>query len=634
MATETFNVRPGIRAGIPPSKARQYGPLVATMLAIVYIALVVLPSTLNLPPQTIHETLAYAPVPPDDNSNSNDTNSGLNTLNAASSGTLGTSGPTGDGPGTGDKPKLDAKARLKLSKKCVGKQQTEDPNSPYCQPFFEGDNGGATYQGVTKDEIRVVVYQNTVITNDSNRTESSPAAGNYCDIDTLECNGVVQKDPHVWLRVARAFSQYFNDRYQTYGRHVHVYFYWSNGTSEAARRSDAADNWARIQPFAVVDQAWYGGFHEAYVDSIAHRKSMIFASYVGQPRTFFQKYAPQVWSFWPDVENWADQYAGYLCAKVAGTNVVGSIPGSSPSEFQGQKRKYGLYYTSDPGFPSLQLFKDQVVKLVSSCGITFDKEDILFFPYSGWAVDAQGDRSYAETNIAKWKTDNVNTIIWAGGSETDTSKAASAAAYHPDWIVAGDGVIDSNAYSQVQGQDSWQNAWTQSYQLATGDIKSDPSYTAYHYAEPNGQDDQWAQLYYRDWFMLFQSIQVSGPTLNPQKVDAGLHAIQRHTSDRPDVAAGYYLPGDYTYVKDGNEMWWNPKGNDPSGGGQGCWMLVNKGSRYPAESWASTNPKDPQHDPQSGGISKQRTNGLPDGKERNVGRDICTGYTNAQGIRT
>src|SRR5205807_1613108 len=46
------------------------------------------------------------------------------------------------------------------TKGCVGKppRQTEDPLAPPCVASFSGDNFGATYQGVSKDEISVLFY--------------------------------------------------------------------------------------------------------------------------------------------------------------------------------------------------------------------------------------------------------------------------------------------------------------------------------------------------------------------------------------------------------------------------------------------------------------------------------------------
>src|SRR5205823_3189869 len=42
-------------------------------------------------------------------------------------------------------------------KRCIGDppRQIEDPQSPPCVPYFDGDNGGATSPGVTANEIRI-----------------------------------------------------------------------------------------------------------------------------------------------------------------------------------------------------------------------------------------------------------------------------------------------------------------------------------------------------------------------------------------------------------------------------------------------------------------------------------------------
>ncbi|MFN2611566.1 MAG: hypothetical protein ABR507_11975 [Actinomycetota bacterium] len=603
-----------------------------------YLALVVMPSSLNLPQSNPQTVLEYAPVPPSDNNNPPPSSNGLSTLGLGTSAGLGAGDASGNGAGgTGTKGK--SVTHQNISLKCVANHQTEDPNSPPCQPYFQGDNGGATYQGVTKNDINVLIYQETVITQDSNRVEASPNNGTYCNVELMDCDGDGKQDPdpHVWIRVANAFDRYFNSRYQTYGRHVNVWFYWSNGTTEAARRSNAVDNWKRLHPFAVIDEAWNGGFHEAYADSMAHLNTMVFASYVGQPRSFYQKYAPKVWSFWPDIENWSDGYISYVCNKIA------TQANAQDGDFAGKRRRYALYYSSDEGYPELATFAGKVKDGVAHCSsinpkahdIHIESQDTYTFPYSGWAVDTNGDRSYAEQNCTQWKSatnaagspDPYTTILWAGGSETDTSKACGKLSYRPEWIVAGDGLIDANAYAQVQDQDSWSSAWTQSYQLRTGRLQDDPSFAAYKEAEPDGQDAQWAQSYYRDWFMLFQSIQVAGPRLNPQSVDKGLHAIQRRQSTSPYVAAGYFLPGDYTYVKDGNEMWYDKTGLDPNGN-QGCYRLVNGGNRFDYQSWGSY-----AEDPKSGAKSGALSRGMGSSLLRDVGNDPCTGYTNSQGIR-
>src|SRR5687767_4595120 len=73
-------------------------------------------------------------------------------------------------------------------RQCVGDppRQIEDPQSPPCVPYWSGDNGGATWHGVTRDEIRVV------------------ATTNY--------------NPSVFA----AWQAFFNKRFEFYGRHIRL----------------------------------------------------------------------------------------------------------------------------------------------------------------------------------------------------------------------------------------------------------------------------------------------------------------------------------------------------------------------------------------------------------------------------
>lgn len=607
---------------------RHYAPVIGILLTVLMITIVVLPSSLNLPQSNPTEVPDYAPIPPDDENPPPITSAaGFSSLGLASSGTLEKL--------LGEKEDLAPEARRARSKECKSGRQTEDPNAPPCQPFFDGDNGGATWQGVTRDTITILIYQQTVITIDNNGTERSNDARTYCDIELMDCDGDGKTDSkvHVWVRVANAFLRYFNERFQTYDRKVKAYFYWSNSVAASGRRSDAADNWARYKPFAVLDQAWNGGYHEAYVDSIARRNSMVFGSFVGLPRQFYESYAPKVWAFWPDVESWAEMYSGYICNKVKGSPV-------NSGEFRGQERRYGLMYTTDQGYQNLHRFREEVTKDLDECGIDWGqnsrKPREYSFPYAGWAVDSQGDQSYGVRNVAEMEADQVNTILWLGGVETKTTRAAGDRSFYPEWVVAGDGQLDSNGYGQFQDQSTWQNAWVQSYQLRTGASREDFGYRAYTEAEPNGDDWDWAIGFYRDWFMLFTAIQVAGPRLTPAAVDAGLHAIQRQESTSPYVAACYYIPRNYTCVKDATEAWWDASARNPNNEA-GCWRLVDTGWRYEAHRWTKgPGPGSPAYTIRVAEGKQNDPIGIADFDHKskaNKDLDPCTGYSTPQGIR-
>ena len=245
------------------------------LLAAVVIAVLLLPSALNLPQSNPTTVLEYAPVPPEDD-NPPPPAGNLSSLGLSTSGTLSRKAPSLPPPpldeGIGGRP---------LQKKCVGNppRQTEDPGAPPCVPFFEGDNFGATYQGVDKQAINVLVYYDAAGYGYLGRTETSPPPGTYVDANRPRLpncpggTGTPYTDPdecdHVLIRVLKAFTKYFNDRFQTYDRQVHYYAYFTAADTAAERRSDAVANWERLKPFAVIDAATFNGFNEEYQTAMA-----------------------------------------------------------------------------------------------------------------------------------------------------------------------------------------------------------------------------------------------------------------------------------------------------------------------------------------------------------------------------
>src|SRR5687767_12663723 len=136
-------------------RLRRYPPLVWVVCALL-LGLAVLPSSLNLPQSNPTQTLEFAPVPPEDDDAPPSVTGNLSSLG------LGSSASTGSAPGDGGLAPpaegVSAVGRSPSTKRCVGRppRQTEDPLSPPCVAHFSGDNFGATYQGVTANEITVL----------------------------------------------------------------------------------------------------------------------------------------------------------------------------------------------------------------------------------------------------------------------------------------------------------------------------------------------------------------------------------------------------------------------------------------------------------------------------------------------
>lgn len=568
----------------------------------------VMPNALRLPQQDPSPVLEYAPVPPSDDEPPNPPPGNLNSLALGSSSTLSEGAPPAPPKGKGDRPG---------NSRCVGKppRQTEDPMSPPCVPYFQGDNFGTTWQGVTKDEINVVVYFDP----GSYNNESSPGGGKWIDVDAPPkpacTKGVSDSDPdacdHQLIRETRALATFFNARFQTYGRHAHFWAYFANGGHPNTRRNDAAVIMDEKRPFAVLDQATFNGNNQAFQDAIAARSALVFTSETTLPNAFFRKYERYLWGFWPDVEHWASMYTTYVCTKIVPYPVkrMGNPPGADPHI--GKPRRFGLFYTEDQGEPGLRLFADMVKKGVTRCGANIVSERT--FPENRFVVDNRDSGVDQQQAVAAFQNADVTTVLYLGGVEGKFSQMADAQKYYPEVIIADDLNQGNNSTGRLQNANVWRNAWAVHFQLRFDRPEKTPGYAAYREADSTAplEEARYVNDLYRDHFMLFQAIQVAGPRLTPTSIDQGFHAIPEKASDDPYVASCFFDPGDYSCVKDAVEIWWDTEGVSPGDRQPGCWRMVRAGRRYLAGAW-------------------------PGGKTTvfDNPRDPCTGYDASRRIRT
>lgn len=483
---------------------------------------------------------------------------------------------------------------------CVEGRQTSDPLAPPCQAFFDGDNGGATYQGVTGEEIRVLLYIDGSMSETSGTAtyfnEQAPVQGTYCDLwvedSPEECHNNTGQD-HLFVRAGRALQRYFNQRFQMYDRQLHFWIYWSGATSTSERRADAADNVKQIDPFAVIDQATFRGNNNAYTDAMARRGVMVFSSLQGQARSFYQQYDPLVWSFAPDIEHRVEHYVEYVCKKVADRPVAHSGPGIE----DGQERTYAFMYTTDPAWPDLKHFRELAIPaLEDRCGVTPAVH--ATYPFNGYVVDTGGDPAYARLNVAEMQQNDVTTILWLGGVEGKTSFAADEQKYYPEVIHAGDTFMEAQINGRLQNQNFWENVWIVTPVTRFDALNRTEGAQAYYEAEPNGTEDDAfaANNFYRDFFMVATGTQVAGPRLHPTMVDKGFHAIPKVSSTTPYVPAFFFIPGGHSSTQDATHMWWDRTGQAPGRGEpDGCYRMVdptpeeeddrNDGKRYILGDW-------------------------------------------------
>ena len=570
----------------PPAK--NYPPLVLASLMVVAL-LAVMPSALNIPQSTPSETLEYAPVPPEDQDQPPPASGNFSSLGLGSSSGFSAGGNSDAGlPGGGGE--VGGRAvKTAGTKRCVGSppRQTEDPLSPPCVSYFDGDNGGATYQGVTAEEIRVLII---VPPNNSNGgwkgAGESPPIGKYYDLAEP-----AKDDDHSFTRYLRAWQRYFNERYQTYGRFAHFWaFYIGGATSPEQRRAEAIDNYNKVKPFAVVSPQAVSYIAD-YNNVLASKGVLTFSSQFGTRAESFRRYPGLIWGFLPTLDQHARSYAAFICKKVA----------PHPVEFSGndgengRPRKYGLIYSEAAVEAFAKDFVELVKPMIAECGVEFAA--VRTHPESGTAYDAsQQAAGYGAEAMAHFRDQGVTTILWMFGYETTFSRAAAAINYRPEWILVGDGFwVEGNWNGQDQEQSVWRHAAQFTLMTKMGPLgESAPCRDAYLQVDPEiprtGFDFTFACLFYDELRQLFTGIQVAGSRLNVQSMDKGYHAIPAIRSKDPSVPACYYAPGDYTCVKDGTIFYFDPDYQDENSlNTPGCWRLLDGGQRYTADTWSTGN---------------------------------------------
>lgn len=570
---------------------RKYPPMVALVVALV-IALTVLPSALNVQQPNPSETLEYAPVPPEDEEppppQGNFSNLGLGTSE-------GIAAPTTAVPAAGPPPALTGNP---TTKRCVGNppRQTEDPLSPPCVAFFEGDNFGATYQGVNAEEIRLVVY------HDGNIQELGCSAGtcprpNNVIYDLFEPENPDDDEAadskHLLVKALRVWQRYFNERFQTYGRVVH--FYAAFGPSDAEitpeqRRADAAQIYNSVKPFAVISDA--NENQDVFLQAMAQKGVLNFGALFGRPAEFYNQFPKLIWGYQPSIEQQSDQFATYVCTKVAVfPSVLNGNTDRVPGEDTGIPRKFGAIQTADQAFPNLRQFAASVKRKLRDCGVEI--ASTAEFPRCCYAKDNSMTHEYANTQMADFQEQGITTILYLGGVEGYYGPAAESIGYQPEWIVLGDSQLDGNNPPRLASYNNvWHNrAITVSPQVYEPALQQQICYQAFREVDADypEADLGFTCGMYANLFQFFVGVQVAGPRLGPTSIDKGFHAIPAVRSEDPRVPACFYLDQDYTCVKDAQVMIWDRDGQAPGDSRPGCWRSIEGGKRYLPGEWPDGN---------------------------------------------
>ncbi len=463
-------------------------------------------------------------------------------------------GGIGDGAAEATPAPTEAPAREVIEvarvRRCVGDppRQIEDPQSPPCVPYWDGDNGGATWKGVTRDEI-IVAWPQTEGHDES------------------------------WVN---AFVTFFNQRFEFYGRKITLApFEPEGGGDDAALRADATKVDDELGAFASLtySQDESKGGQTPYYNELS-RRQILSVNYLPNylPEGHLAQHQPYQWVQYPEFPQFQRHMGQWMCRALA----------DRPARYAGagtadERRVFGLIRENATNDSDIEPDATVLRRELERC----DEE---------FAVDVHSESAQAGTVMAQMRAEGVTSIIcFCDGSFSFGLSAymrvASNMGYEPEWLLT-DYLyqdVDFNARSFWPPEQA-QRAFGITFKNKLNPENDMPFRWAAREGGSDGSGGDLGYYTYVNMLQLFSGIQMAGPQLTPQTFQAGMFGT---TFPNPDCkgpphyqSCVRYGPGDWAMQNDGTIHWWS--NDQPSWAfGRGTFCYAHLGLRYDLGEWPS-----------------------------------------------
>jgi len=436
-------------------------------------------------------------------------------------------------------------------RRCIGNppRQIEDPQSPPCVNYFEGDNGGATSQGVTANEIAIAV----------------PDWG-----DGLH----------------PPLERFFNSRFELYGRKIKLIntrndFAGGSPEQQIAAAVKADDE---RQVFASLSASFGGGFF--YHQELARRRVV---SAVDRPlftETDMQRSAPYLYQYPMANDRYLQSYGSFLCSRFVGR----------PARFAddpvigGTTRKIAVLSSVQQGDTPFDLgpFERELAKCGGTAAVKGRVEG---------GGDAGATQAQTQDFVLRAKQANATTFIcFCNGVETGTAmRIATGNGYFPEWGVGTYEYQDDNfRLRSFMPAEQLENTFGLTVQPRQILPSSSPVEAAGKESDPgssvvgNSIGGGIGNIEYRILLLIASGIQMAGARLTPQSFEKGLQTAVFPNPDSPITPGKVGFAGSHAMTVDAAEFFWSTTARSPypeDDAGSICY--VDRGARrragaYPA----------------------------------------------------
>ncbi len=441
-----------------------------------------------------------------------------------------------------------------------------------CAKQFSGDNGGATAEGVTKDSIKIVIYQGDPAKNPLQAASVSSAGA-----DVSPASARLTYDGYF-----KMFSEYYN----TYGRKLDIVYFPGTGgpMDEVTARADARAI-ADLKPFAVLSGP---NQTPVWAEELTARNVLCLGNCsLAVPTATVEGNAPYLMGTGPTPEQ-----AGLMTAKLVTGQLAGKKAVYGGDAVKDKKRVFAVTHYDTVDGQQKEAFA--TLKTALSEGGVKIAADLPF------QLDLARGQENARVMIAKLKAANVTTVIYTGDPLTpaNLTKEATAQNYFPEWVIGSNVLVDIAVFGRTYDQEQWKHAFGLALTPARVNQTANPGYNLYRWFNGVTPPDNTYGIILADLAQVVAGIHETGPNLTPETFkDAVFNApIAGGTPLSPRTSRGQHglWPGvDWGGTDDTGLIWWNPEArgeNEIGVVGDGLYEYTQMGKRWLLSEIPSTDP--------------------------------------------
>ncbi|MEX0873349.1 MAG: ABC transporter substrate-binding protein [Actinomycetota bacterium] len=422
--------------------------------------------------------------------------------------------------------------------------------APTCTPAFDGDNGGATAPGVTRDRI-TLSYRTT---NTAQQQALTALVGDAIPSDQS------------YLSDLEAYLDLFNANFELFGRRVVIepfqgqgdFLLENIGQGQEKAQADAVTA-RQLGAFAdvTIPTAQSLFYSHALVD-----QEVISWGFLYGPQSWYEELSPFQYSVLPSGSKLAAWWSNLACQRMRGLPAIFA----GDEAMHDDERVFGLITLETPTWLEVA---DEIEHRLARCGVELARRvsyplDIGAFQQNAANIAAQMHQAGVTTVICF--CDGLFTIF--------LTKAASKQEYRPEWIP----LNVHDAAPQLADQSQFAHAISNGPSFRPKD--SSEAYAAFKLARPDTEPAAvYYELAYFQLLQVFAALQAAGPELTPGSFQQGMFSLPPSLPGG-DFGDWSFGPRAFTPTASAGIVYWDPDRLSPNGK-RGSWAPCEDDVAFP-----------------------------------------------------